>query len=85
MTPGDFLEEEFWWLSQLGLPIQGFVGVAHSKWSPPTEDSHFQLIDHRLNVEQLGDWAQRHSLRSIEYACCQGEVFRRSLVANFSV
>ena len=53
----DFLEEEFWWLPQLGLPVRGRVGVALSRWTPPTDNPHFQRIQGLVDLEHLRDWA----------------------------
>jgi hypothetical protein len=44
----DFLQEEFWWLQRLGLPIAGQVGVAVSRWvarpSMPPFDEYNELV-----------------------------------------
>ena len=57
MPSVDFLDEEFWWLGELGLPVQCQVGVALSRWTPPTEDPPIQLIPGQLDIGNLCSWA----------------------------
>ena len=57
MAAEDFVDEEFWWMPLLGLPTQGRVGVAVSRWTPPDEDSLFEPIHGHSTIENLGIWA----------------------------
>ena len=57
MAADDFVDEEFWWMPLLGLPTQGRVGVAVSRWTPPDEHSLFEPIHGHSTIENLGIWA----------------------------
>ena len=65
MTSEDFVEAEFWWLSELGFPVLGRVGVARSRWTDPMEDPHFARMPGQMNIRGLGDWAAQNQLENV--------------------
>ncbi|MBI4338625.1 MAG: hypothetical protein HY680_01585 [Chloroflexi bacterium] len=60
-----FLDEEFWWLSALGRPIEGYVGVARSWWTPREYNPGWCECSSRKSIQELWGWAQRHQLENV--------------------
>jgi hypothetical protein len=63
----DFLQEEFWWLQRLGLPIAGHVGVAVSGWEirPGEYLPPFDECNDLVPVASLGGWAAKRGWENV--------------------
>ncbi len=54
-----FLAEEFWWLKALERPLEGYVGVARSWWTPYPETPGWREYPDRINLQELSNWASK--------------------------
>jgi hypothetical protein len=63
----DFLQEEFWWLQRLGLPIAGQIGVAVSRWEirPDEYLPPFDKCNDLVPVASLGEWAAERGWENV--------------------
>jgi hypothetical protein len=79
----DFLQEEFWWLQRLGLPIAGQVRVAVSRWVAPSDDPPFDKIRSPVPVTLLGEWAAMQDWENVHRSLVvEGAVGGNSSIAG---
>jgi hypothetical protein len=79
----DFLQEEFWWLQRLGLPIAGQVGVAVSRWVAPPDIPPFDKTGDLVPVASLGKWAAERNWENVHRSLVvEGAVGGNSSIAG---
>jgi len=65
LTDIQVIEEEFWWLTRLGLPISGQVGVALNQWTPPACDVLFREFRDLVSIDSLASWAAQRNWENV--------------------
>ena len=65
LTDTQFMDEEFWWLTRLGLPISGQVGAALNRWTPPQCDSWFSKCSDLVGIDSLASWAAQREWENV--------------------